>query len=77
MEGRFGPMERRTRTNRRTRARPSHPYQAFEGSLVWKRVNRAISTLVRNGDIKEASGREYIVGYICKMLCVEKGNGSK
>jgi hypothetical protein len=50
------------------RKREPHPYKAFEGSLLWKRVNRALDTLVRNRDIEETTRREYIAGYLCKVI---------
>jgi hypothetical protein len=68
MEGRSGQMDRKTRTNSRIH-KQDHPYKAFEATPAWKRVDRAIGALVRNGDIQEITSREYIVGYICKMVC--------
>ena len=59
-------MDRKTINNGATKK--THPYQEFEGTKMWKKVNSAINALVKNGDIKETTGREYIVGYICKMI---------
>jgi hypothetical protein len=57
-------MDRKTETSNER----DHPYKAFQGTPLWKRVDRAISALVKNGDLQETTGREYIVGYICKMV---------
>ena len=46
----------------------AHPYREFEGTTLWNRVNKAVSALVKNGDIKETTRREYIVGYVCKAI---------
>jgi hypothetical protein len=73
MEGSSGQMDRKT-INSQTR-KQDHPYQEFEASPTWKRVDRAISALVKNGDIQETTRREYIVGYICKMIGTDAGSG--
>jgi hypothetical protein len=65
--GNSGQMDQKITINSSTR-KLRHPYQAFEGSPTWKRVERAISDLVKNGDIQEATRREYIIGYICKII---------
>jgi hypothetical protein len=51
----------------------AHPYLRFENTLLWKAVNKAIDDLVENKDLKETARREYIVGYICKILSARKG----
>jgi hypothetical protein len=35
------------------RLRKTHPYKNFEGSVIWRAVEKAILALARNGDIKE------------------------
>jgi hypothetical protein len=45
-----------------------HPYTEVEGSVLWRTVEKAISALVKNGDLKEFTAREYIVGYVCQTL---------
>lgn len=74
MEGRSGQMDRKTTTNRRTRNQ-EHPYQELEASPTWKSVDRAINALAKNGDIQETTRREYIVGYICKMIEADAKTG--
>jgi hypothetical protein len=46
---------------------PEHPYIAFEDTPLWRAVDRAISDLEKNQDLKLTALREY-VGYICKQL---------
>jgi hypothetical protein len=40
----------------------------FEGSVLWRAVSKEIAALVKNGDLKELTAREYIVGSICRAL---------
>ncbi len=49
-------------------SRRQHPYTEFEGSVLWRTVEKAIVALVKNGDLKEQTAREYIVGYICQTI---------
>jgi hypothetical protein len=50
----------------------AHPYKEFEGKRLWKAINKGISDLVENQDLKEITEREYIVGYLCKILTRRK-----
>jgi hypothetical protein len=74
MEGRSGQMERKTRTskiNRRSKNNDQkfhHPYEAFESTAIWKKLDKAVNELVKNKDIVETTRREYIVGYLCEAL---------
>ena len=45
-----------------------HPYENFENTDLWKKLDQVINELVENQDIKELTKREYIIGYICKKL---------
>jgi hypothetical protein len=54
-----------------------HPYEKYESSRIWKAIDDAISDLVDNGDVKETTRREYIVGYLCKKLWPELERGTK
>lgn len=56
----------------RTMAKLAHPYNGFEGSILYKRVDRAILELAKNGDIRVTTRREYVVGYICRALTQAK-----
>ncbi len=47
---------------------PPHPYKEFEKTGLWKALNKGIRDLVENQDLKELERREYIVGYLCKVL---------
>jgi hypothetical protein len=57
-------------TDRKTPAehKPRHPYVKYEGSSLWAAVESAIRDLVANADIVEQTNRNYIVGYLCKVL---------
>ncbi len=44
------------------------PYEAYRGTPTWNIVEKAIDDLVENEDLVETTGRDYIVGYICKKL---------
>ena len=44
------------------------PYEKYENTELWKKIDQAIDKLVENQDIEETAKREYIVGYICKKL---------
>lgn len=46
----------------------THPYVAYQKSPVWKKLDQAIDALVSNGDLKEMTRREYIVGYLVQAL---------
>jgi hypothetical protein len=54
-------MVQRIKTN-------SAPYGEFRGSRLWRVLDKAISELVKNGDIQEMTRRDYIVGYLAKMI---------
>jgi hypothetical protein len=51
-----------------SQSRKQHPYIKFEGSVLWRTVEKAIAALVKNGDLEERTAREYIVGYICQTI---------
>ena len=48
--------------------RPEHPYIEFANTPLLRAVDRAISDLEENQDLKLTALREYVVGYICKQL---------
>jgi hypothetical protein len=48
--------------------RQDHPYRELEDSALWKVIERAVRDLTKNGDLKEATARAYIVGYISKLV---------
>ncbi|MGH2318840.1 hypothetical protein ACRC6Q_13840 [Planococcus sp. SE5232] len=52
-------------------SRMTHPYEKYENTELWKKIDQALDELVENQDIEEITKREYIVGYICKKL-IEK-----
>jgi len=50
------------------RADSAFPYDSYKGEKIWRVVEKAMQDLVENHDIVETTHRDYIVGYICKML---------
>jgi hypothetical protein len=53
---------------RQRKSDPPHPYKEFEKTGLWKALNKGIRDLVENQDLKETERREFIVGYLCKVL---------
>jgi hypothetical protein len=53
---------------RQRKSDPAHPYKEFEKTVLWKSLDEGIHDLVENRDLKEITRREYIVGYLCKVL---------
>ena len=51
-----------------------HPYKRFEGTSLWRSVEKQIAALVNNGDLKELTAREYVVGSICQAITDGIGN---
>jgi hypothetical protein len=51
-----------------SQSRKQHPYMKFEGSVLWRSVEKEIAGLVKNGDLKELTSRKYIVGSICRAI---------
>lgn len=51
----------------------NHPYVSFEGSVVWKAIDKALVNLVRNGDLDETTPRRYITGYLTKSVIAAIG----
>lgn len=45
-----------------------HPYKQLENTPLWNIINKSINDLVENDDIEEKTQREYIVGYITKLI---------
>jgi hypothetical protein len=53
-------------------SRKQNPYTKFEGSILWRTLEKAIAALVKNGDLEERTPREHIVGYICQTIAGTK-----
>ena len=45
-----------------------HPYVRWEGTPLWNAIEKGVADLVKNHDLIEKEHREYIVGYICKLV---------
>ena len=53
----------------KTKAQSSnHTYANWEGTPLWKAIEKGIADLAKNHDIIEETERKYIVGYICKVV---------
>lgn len=65
-----GQMVRKTKTNNQ-KPNMAPPYQEYQNSLYWNKLDQAISDLVKNQDLEEKTPREYIVGYLCKILLTD------
>lgn len=59
------------RANKKTN-QLDHPYKNYEGTELWRALNKGIGDLVQNQDLVEQANREYIVGYLCKVLTKRK-----
>jgi hypothetical protein len=57
-----------------SQSRKQHPYNKFEGSVLWRAIEKQIAALVKNGDLKELTAREYIVGSICQAIAAGKNS---
>ena len=49
-------------------SKSTNPYKAFEKTDAWRVLDRGIKDLVKNGDVEEHTARQYIVGYLTKLL---------
>lgn len=74
MVGKYGRKARKIRTNDESVTIP-HPYSQYELEPIWPVINQAITDLVSNGDLEEKTARNYIVGYICKLIGEFKKGG--
>ena len=45
-----------------------HPYVKYEADPLWPLLEKGIGDLVRNQDLLEREDRNYIVGYLCKVI---------
>jgi len=62
-------MAKRTASAANDRAKGSkHPYVRWEGTPLWKAIERAVADLGKNQDLIEKAPREYIVGYMCSIV---------
>jgi hypothetical protein len=59
------PVEKKDR-------RIDHPYKKYEGTQLWRALDKGIGDLVQNQDLIEQEHRAYIVGYLCKVLTKRK-----
>ena len=55
-----------------TAKRTPHSYVDYEMTALWRALQPGINDLVKNQDLKELAHRDYIVGYLCKVLTTRK-----
>ena len=48
--------------------RPRHPYTTYERTLTWRRIDKAIADLEKNGDVSLTTSRPHVIGYLCQAL---------
>lgn len=47
---------------------PKHSYTDYENTPLWNAIDKTLSELEQNQDLKLLTPREYVVGYICKQI---------
>ena len=57
---------------RKRKTTSPHSYIKYESTRLSKALEKGISDLVENQDLKEITHRDYIVGYLCKVLTRRK-----
>ena len=55
----------------------NHPYKEFEKTQLWRIINNAVDELIKNQDIELNTRKEYVIGYLCKILTSKKKNLTK
>lgn len=45
-----------------------HPYKKYEQTLLWELIEKSIKDLIENKDIELTTNKQYVVGYICKII---------
>jgi hypothetical protein len=48
-----------------------HPYEKFEESKLWNLIENALNDLIKNQDLELTTRKEYVVGYLCKIIDAE------
>lgn len=44
------------------------PYEKYQDSKLWCTVQKALNDLVDNNDLALCTNRDYVVGYLVKMI---------
>ena len=53
-----------------------HPYVDYETDPLWPLIEHGIDDLVKNHDLIEQTGRDHIVGFLCKAILKGQKNAS-
>lgn len=48
------------------------PYKESEQTELWRIISQSIDDLEENQDINITTNKEYVIGYICKMITKTK-----
>lgn len=46
----------------------TQPYQQFENTDLWKKIEKALKELIKNQDIVVTTKTELVIGYLCKKI---------
>ena len=46
----------------------THPYKEYEQTYLWELIDKAMDDLVKNQDIELTTRKEYVIGYLCKII---------
>ena len=46
----------------------THPYQHFENTELWMKIENALNDLIKNKDIVITTPKEYVIGYVCVKI---------
>lgn len=66
-------MEQNKMTKENVSQKPCNsPYKELEQTELWKIVSKSIDDLGKNQDINITTNKEYVTGYICKMITKAK-----
>jgi hypothetical protein len=69
MASKSGRKAQSTSTRRTNKKGPaSHPYAEHMSTELWRIIQKGIEDLVNNHDLEVNTSREYVVGYLCKLV---------
>ncbi len=51
-----------------------HPYKDFEKTKIWELIDKSIDDLIKNQDIELTTRKEYVIGYISKIIIQNLSN---
>ena len=48
------------------------PYEEYEGTALWQALDSAIRALEGNQDLVLTTAREYVIGFLCRRLVIDR-----